>query len=88
MPDSLAAVLSVVHSHPVWLVEHWLELFGKGPTEALLQANNWYGGPRHLIGVPHDPGSSAARQMLKCATSCSQSEVLRSHGQDVGTLDG
>jgi 16S rRNA (cytosine967-C5)-methyltransferase len=32
--------LAVNFSHPAWLVEHWLELFGFEKTEALCQANN------------------------------------------------
>jgi 16S rRNA (cytosine967-C5)-methyltransferase len=32
--------LSVIHSHPVWLVRRWLAQYGQGPTEARLAANN------------------------------------------------
>jgi len=32
--------LAVNFSHPAWLVEHWLELFGLEKTEALCRANN------------------------------------------------
>lgn len=32
--------LSILHSHPVWLVERWLANFGEARTVALLEANN------------------------------------------------
>ncbi|HOK06137.1 MAG TPA: 16S rRNA (cytosine(967)-C(5))-methyltransferase RsmB [Syntrophales bacterium] len=32
--------LSIVHSHPLWLVEKWLDLFGPQETEALCRADN------------------------------------------------
>jgi 16S rRNA (cytosine967-C5)-methyltransferase len=38
--DSLADHLSVVHSHPRWLVERWLARYGAGPTETWLEFNN------------------------------------------------
>ena len=36
----LDARLAVTHSHPRWLVRRWLDRFGTGTTEAILQANN------------------------------------------------
>lgn len=36
----LAGHLSVRYSHPRWLVERWLAMFGESETEALLQADN------------------------------------------------
>lgn len=38
--DDRPAFLSVRWSHPRWLVERWLEIYGDSETEALLQANN------------------------------------------------
>ena len=38
--DSLSEYLSVLHSHPVWLVEKWLSEFGEKETTALLRFNN------------------------------------------------
>ena len=38
--DDLAAHLSVVHSHPRWLVERWLARYGADATEAWLRFNN------------------------------------------------
>jgi len=32
--------LSILHSHPTWLVERWLARLGERPTIALLEANN------------------------------------------------
>ncbi|NLY29992.1 MAG: 16S rRNA (cytosine(967)-C(5))-methyltransferase RsmB [Firmicutes bacterium] len=32
--------ISLIHSHPRWLVEHWLEEMGPQETEALCSANN------------------------------------------------
>ena len=34
------AALAVEHSHPRWLVEKWLDYFGREETEALMRANN------------------------------------------------
>jgi len=32
--------LAIEHSHPQWLVEKWLDYFGRDETEALMKANN------------------------------------------------
>ncbi len=37
---ALADSLGLLHSHPTWLVERWLERFGREKTVALLEANN------------------------------------------------
>ncbi len=41
-PDKtdIAGYFSIVYSHPRWLVEEWLSLFGAGFTEDLLKSNN------------------------------------------------
>ncbi|MDP4093852.1 MAG: 16S rRNA (cytosine(967)-C(5))-methyltransferase RsmB [Bacillota bacterium] len=36
----LKQYLSVKYSHPEWLVEHWLEKFGREFTESFLESNN------------------------------------------------
>jgi 16S rRNA (cytosine967-C5)-methyltransferase len=33
-------VLAIEHSHPQWLVNKWLDYFGRAETEALMRANN------------------------------------------------
>lgn len=38
--EALAHHLSVVHSHPIWMVKRWLERYGEEQTEKLLIANN------------------------------------------------
>lgn len=38
--DSILNYLSVIHSHPKWLVKRWLDRFGKEDTEELLKWNN------------------------------------------------
>ncbi|MGH9789581.1 MAG: 16S rRNA (cytosine(967)-C(5))-methyltransferase RsmB [Candidatus Acidiferrales bacterium] len=42
MPANLppADRLAILHSHPTWLVEHWLRTVGADQTSALLEANN------------------------------------------------
>ena len=35
-----AEYIAVFHSHPLWLVEEWLNIFGRKETEALCAANN------------------------------------------------
>ncbi|MCX5834690.1 MAG: 16S rRNA (cytosine(967)-C(5))-methyltransferase RsmB [Deltaproteobacteria bacterium] len=32
--------IAIVHSHPLWLVKRWIDLFGPGETLRLCQANN------------------------------------------------
>ena len=44
-----ADALGLLHSHPTWLVEHWLERFGRERTVALLEANNE--APRRVCAV-------------------------------------
>ena len=48
----LADRLGILHSHPTWLVEHWLQNFGESPTLALLKANNR---TPNLSCALHDP---------------------------------
>lgn len=38
--ETAADALALLHSHPTWLVERWLERFGREKTVALLEANN------------------------------------------------
>lgn len=42
IPDSLppAKRISLVHSHPEWLVQRWIEQYGVVETEAMCEANN------------------------------------------------
>ena len=44
-----ADALALLHSHPTWLVECWLERFGREQTVALLEANNET--PRRVCAV-------------------------------------
>jgi 16S rRNA (cytosine967-C5)-methyltransferase len=39
-PNGSAAQLAEAYSHPLWLVERWLERYGAADTELLLQWNN------------------------------------------------
>jgi 16S rRNA (cytosine967-C5)-methyltransferase len=48
----IADRLSILHSHPTWLVERWLRNFGEPSTVALLEANNRV---PHLSCTIHDP---------------------------------
>lgn len=41
MPEGDAATqISVTHSHPEWLVRHWLQVYGEETTLAMCEANN------------------------------------------------
>ena len=40
LKESPARYLSVVHSHPEWLIKRWLKRYGTSETIALCQANN------------------------------------------------
>ncbi|HKW88779.1 MAG TPA: 16S rRNA (cytosine(967)-C(5))-methyltransferase RsmB [Candidatus Acidoferrales bacterium] len=37
---ALAERMSVIHSHPAWLIERWLSRFGEPRTQSLLESNN------------------------------------------------
>jgi len=59
LPSGLSAAerLAILHSHPAWLVERWLERFGESRTIALLEANNR--APRMVVAV-HATADTAA----------------------------
>ncbi|VAX32041.1 hypothetical protein MNBD_NITROSPIRAE02-600, partial [hydrothermal vent metagenome] len=40
LPEDPAERISIVTSHPVWLVRRWIERFGVSEAEALAKANN------------------------------------------------
>ncbi|HEV2223191.1 MAG TPA: transcription antitermination factor NusB, partial [Candidatus Acidoferrales bacterium] len=44
-----ADAVALLHSHPTWLVERWLERFGREKTVALLEANNE--APRRVCAI-------------------------------------
>ncbi len=54
LPSGLpvAERLTILHSHPQWMVERWLARFGEARTVALLQANNR---PPRLCLAVHEP---------------------------------
>jgi 16S rRNA (cytosine967-C5)-methyltransferase len=67
LPPGLDSVgrLSILHSHPRWLVERWLARFGEFRTVALLEANNRV--PR-LSCVAQDPSQRGeVIRELECA---------------------
>lgn len=55
--DGPAAYLSILYSHPLWLVERWLGRFGYDDTEALLKANNTAAPTTALLRPGADTGS-------------------------------
>lgn len=59
---SAADALGLLHSHPTWLVERWLERFGREKTVALLEANNET--PRRVCAVlSHENPEEALRSL-------------------------
>jgi 16S rRNA (cytosine967-C5)-methyltransferase len=40
LPNDWQAALAIEHSHPQWLINKWLDYFGREETEALMRANN------------------------------------------------
>jgi 16S rRNA (cytosine967-C5)-methyltransferase len=40
LPENQTEALSVLYSHPLWLVERWVKRFGAEQTEALMKWNN------------------------------------------------
>jgi 16S rRNA (cytosine967-C5)-methyltransferase len=53
--EDLAGHFAVCHSHPRWLVERWLDRWGRAATEALLRADNQ---PQPLYVRLSRPGAS------------------------------
>lgn len=59
---SAADALGLHHSHPTWLVERWLERFGREKTVALLEANNEP--PRSVYAVLSDEHRDEVLRLL------------------------
>lgn len=55
--------LAILHSHPTWLVERWLQAFGAERTAALLEANNR--APRLCCAVLNSNETDAVAQSLR-----------------------
>ncbi len=93
-PDSEshpARYLATFHSHPLWLVERWLERFGPEETERLLERNNQR--PAVILRANRlrtDPDDLAARihaEGIGCERSTVSSEnVVLTGGGDVAEL--
>lgn len=68
--------LGILHSHPTWLVERWIRLFGKERTIALLEANN---GPAPLSCAVLEPEASerVAESLRKSGLDVTQGLWLR-----------
>lgn len=63
LPDRIedpVGYLSVVHSHPRWLVERWVRRWGEEETEALLEASN----RRAPIGLRINPLRGQVEEIL------------------------
>ena len=58
-PQALAEYLAIVHSHPRWLVERWLDRYGFDDAEAWLRFNN-------------DAGAADAARQPRCAPRATQ----------------
>ena len=93
----LAERLAILHSHPTWLVEHWLARLRESATLALLEANNRT--PRLACAV-HDPpqrdaiirelGTSGLRiepgRLLKSAFAASGGSPARTEAFHTGKI--
>jgi 16S rRNA (cytosine967-C5)-methyltransferase len=55
--------LSILHSHPAWLVERWLARLGEAQTTSLLQANNQT--PRLACSLHHSAGRDEILESLQ-----------------------
>jgi 16S rRNA (cytosine967-C5)-methyltransferase len=88
-----ADLLGIVHSHPTWMVERWIERFGEERTIALLESNNR---PAHMAcrvnaavtdaeiqselraqKLEVQPGKLLARAWIVRGGSLSQTEALQ-----------
>ncbi|MGH9563003.1 MAG: 16S rRNA (cytosine(967)-C(5))-methyltransferase RsmB, partial [Terracidiphilus sp.] len=74
---SLAARLSILESHPQWMIERWLARFGEAKTLALLQANNR---PPRLSCVLYDPSRRGTifAELEKAGFKVEDGRLLRS----------
>lgn len=87
VPHDLPAAerLSIVYSHPTWMVRRWFEMFGEARTLALLEANNR---AHRVTCIVHDDGQleQAADALRKAGLSVEPGRLLRSawtvHGGD------
>jgi 16S rRNA (cytosine967-C5)-methyltransferase len=79
LPADLPAAerLSILHSHPRWMVERWLARFGEARTTALLEANNR--APR-LSCALHDPSDRelVLAELKKDGMATDEGRLLRS----------
>jgi 16S rRNA (cytosine967-C5)-methyltransferase len=83
--EPLAEHLSIVQSHPRWLVERWLERYGSERTEAWLEFNN-RPAPVCLAINRHLTTRDALAQELAAAGVTTKPTVRAPHGLEV--LDG
>jgi 16S rRNA (cytosine967-C5)-methyltransferase len=69
--------LSILHSHPQWIVERWLARFGEARTAALLEANNR---PPRLSCALHDPADreQVLADLKKAGMTTDEGRLLRS----------
>jgi 16S rRNA (cytosine967-C5)-methyltransferase len=92
VPHDLPAAerLSILHSHPTWMVRRWLELFGEARTLALLEANNR---ARRLTCIVQEDAQLelAAEALRKAGLSVEAGRLLPAawtvHGGDPGKTD-
>jgi len=87
VPHDLPAAerLSILYSHPTWMVRRWFELFGEARTLALLEANNR---PHRVTCIVQDDAQleQAAEALREAGLSVEPGRLLRSawtvHGGD------
>lgn len=92
VPHDLPAAerLSILYSHPTWMVRRWLELFGEARTLALLEANNR---AHRVTCIVQDDAQleQAAAALRKAGLSVESGKLLRSawtvHGGDPAKTD-
>lgn len=79
LPSELPLVtrLSILHSHPQWMVERWLARFGEERTTMLLDANNH--APRLSIALQQPAMCDATiRELEEAGLSVASGQVLKS----------
>jgi len=75
---SVVERLATRHSHPDWMVSRWIDLFGEGGAEALLEYNNRrpvYG--VHLTGNPDKAKMALEASEVEFESSESMSDMVR-----------
>jgi 16S rRNA (cytosine967-C5)-methyltransferase len=72
----LSEALGIRYSHPTWIVERWLRIYGEGRTRSLLQANNRVATLSGYLLDPHQ-AEDATRSLHEAGCRVQPGRLLR-----------